>query len=62
MLAHEPIPFVSYPYEWPFGMLKDAALLQLELMQAALERDLILKDSSPLQRAVPAGPARPSST
>jgi SAM-dependent methyltransferase len=47
VLAHEPIPFVSYPYEWTFGMLKDAALLQLELVQAALERDLILKDSSP---------------
>ena len=47
VLAHEQIPFVSYPYEWTFGMLKDAALLQLELVQAALERDLILKDSSP---------------
>jgi SAM-dependent methyltransferase len=47
VLRHEPIPFVSYPYEWTFGMLKDAALLQLELMQAALARDLILKDSSP---------------
>ena len=47
VLRHELIPFVSYPYEWPFGMLKDAALLQLELLLAALEEDLILKDSSP---------------
>ena len=31
MLKHERIPFVSYPYEWPFSMLKDAALLQLDL-------------------------------
>jgi SAM-dependent methyltransferase len=46
-LRHERVPFVSYPYEWPFGMLKDAALLQLELLDAALARDLILKDSSP---------------
>ena len=26
-LRHERVPFVSYPYEWPFSMLKDAALL-----------------------------------
>jgi len=25
VLKHERIPFVSYPYEWPFSMLKDAA-------------------------------------
>ena len=46
VLKHETIPFVSYPYEWPFGMLKDAALLQLELLASALEEDMILKDSS----------------
>jgi hypothetical protein len=47
VLKHAVIPFVSYPYEWTFGMLKDAALLHLELMLAALEEDFILKDSSP---------------
>jgi hypothetical protein len=47
VLRHELIPFVSYPYEWPHSMLKDAALLQLDLLLAALEEDLILKDSSP---------------
>ena len=47
VLRHERVPFVSYPYEWPFGMLRDAALLHLELLQAALEEDLVLKDSSP---------------
>jgi hypothetical protein len=47
VLRHETVPFVTYPYEWPFGMLKDAALLQLELLRAALEEGLILKDSSP---------------
>jgi hypothetical protein len=46
MLSHARIPFISYPYEWPFGMLKDAALLHLELMQAALQEGMILKDSS----------------
>src|SRR5688500_7754539 len=30
VLEHDRIPFISYPYEWTFGMLRDAALLQLE--------------------------------
>lgn len=47
VLRHERIPFISYPYEWTFSMLKDAALLQLDLLLAALDHDLILKDSSP---------------
>jgi ribosomal protein L11 methylase PrmA len=47
VLEHERIPFVSYPYEWTFSMLKDAALLQLDLLLAALDHDLVLKDSSP---------------
>ena len=47
VLQHETIPFVSYPYEWPFGMLKDAALLQLDLLLAALEEGMTLKDASP---------------
>ena len=47
VLRHEAIPFVSYPYEWPWGMLRDAALLQLELLAAALGEGMILKDSSP---------------
>lgn len=47
VLRHERIPFVSYPYEWPFSMLRDAALLQLDLTLAALEEEMILKDSTP---------------
>jgi SAM-dependent methyltransferase len=47
VLRHERIPFISYPYEWTFSMLKDAALVQLDLMLTALEHDLILKDSTP---------------
>lgn len=46
VLKHQTIPFISYPYEWTFGMLKDAALLLLELLLAALDEDMILKDSS----------------
>jgi hypothetical protein len=47
VLRHERIPFVSYPYEWTFSMLKDAALLQLDLLLAAMGHDLVLKDSTP---------------
>jgi hypothetical protein len=47
VLRHERVPFVSYPYEWTFGMLRDAALLQLDLLERALAEGLILKDSSP---------------
>ena len=45
-LKHERVPFVSHPYEWPFTMLKDAALLQLALGREALTHDLTLKDAS----------------
>jgi len=47
VLEHERVPFVSYPYEWPFSMLRDAALLQLELLRGALAEDLTLKDATP---------------
>ena len=47
VLEHERVPFVSYPYEWTFGMLRDAALLQLELLGRALDRSLMVKDATP---------------
>lgn len=47
VLKHQRIPFISYPYEWSFGMLQDAALLQLELLLAALDEHMTLKDASP---------------
>ena len=47
VLEHARVPFISYPYEWTFGMLKDAASLQLELLRDALTADMILKDSTP---------------
>ena len=47
VLRHERVPFVSYPYEWVFGMLRDAALLQLQLAREALEEGLVLKDATP---------------
>ena len=47
VLRHERIPFLSWPFEWPFSMLKQAALLTLELMQQALDEGMILKDATP---------------
>ena len=47
VLEHDVVPFVSYPYEWTFGMLRAAALLQLELVRRSVEAGWMLKDSSP---------------
>ena len=47
ILKHQAIPFISYPYEWPFSMLQDAALLTLDLQAAALDADMTLKDATP---------------
>jgi hypothetical protein len=47
VLAHERMPLISWPYEWSFSMLRDAALLTLELMTEALADGAILKDATP---------------
>ncbi|HNC15678.1 MAG TPA: hypothetical protein PLV77_07250 [Solirubrobacterales bacterium] len=47
VLEHDRVPFVSYPYEWTFSMLQDAAKLQLELGAAAIDSGLGLKDATP---------------
>jgi ribosomal protein L11 methylase PrmA len=46
VLEHEPIAFVSHPYEWPFALLRRAALLHLEIHSRALERGITLADAS----------------
>jgi SAM-dependent methyltransferase len=46
VLLPEIIPFISYPYEWSFGQLKDAALLTLQIQELALEHGMSLKDAS----------------
>lgn len=45
-LKPEVIPFISYPYEWCFDMLKDAALLTLEAAKDAMNFGMMLKDAS----------------
>lgn len=40
------IPYISYPYEWSFSQLKDAALLTLQIQSLALAHGMTLKDAS----------------
>ncbi len=40
------LPFISYPYEWCFGQLKDAALHTLDILDLAISNDLVLKDAT----------------
>ncbi len=40
------VPFISYPYEWSFAQLKDAALLTLFIQMEALKMGQTLKDAS----------------
>ena len=46
VIEPEELEFVSYPYEWTFGELKDAALLTLEIQALALEHGFTLRDAS----------------
>lgn len=46
VLEHPRLPFVSYPYEWPFRALQAAALLHLEIQLEALDAGVMLTDAS----------------
>ena len=46
IIQPERVPFISYPYEWSFSQLKNAARATLRLQQMALEAGMSLKDSS----------------
>ncbi len=46
VLQHPRLPFVSYPYEWPFAALKAAALLHLDIHLEALSTGVTLSDAS----------------
>lgn len=61
VVEHEPVPFLTWPYEWPFSMLKDAALLQLRLLTASVGNGWTLKDATPfnIQYSLATGAPRP---
>ncbi len=46
VLKPDLVPFISYPYEWSFSQLKDAALATLSIQKEALKHGMILKDAS----------------
>ena len=46
MLCVEKLPVISYPYEWSFQQLKDAAILTLRIQHEALKHGLVLKDAT----------------
>ena len=46
VIRPEPIDYISYPYEWCFSQLKDAALLTIRIQRIALEFGMVLKDAS----------------
>ena len=46
VLRPERLPFISYPYEWSFGQLQDAAALTLQIQERALRKGFTLRDSS----------------
>lgn len=47
VLELDELGFISYPYEWPAGALRDAALLTLEVERCANEAGFTLRDASP---------------
>lgn len=46
VLRPEPLPFISYPFEWSFSQLQDAALTTLAIQKRSLDRGMSLKDST----------------
>jgi len=46
LLNHPALPVVTYPWEWCFSMLKDAALLHLEVMERLVPKGFWLRDAS----------------
>ena len=45
-LRHPRLPMISYPWEWPFSFLKDAALLHLDIMEQLVPEGFWLRDAS----------------
>lgn len=46
IIKPKPLPLISYPYEWSFSQLKDAALLTLFIQKTALNYGMSLKEAS----------------
>ena len=51
------VPVVSYPYEWSFSMLRDAALLTLDITEACFRAGFQMKDATAYNIVFDAGQA-----
>ena len=41
------LSFITYPYEWCFLQLKDAALLTIKILKSSIDHGMIIKDATP---------------
>lgn len=46
LLSHPKLPFISYPYEWTFEQLRQAALLHLDIHLESLAQNITLSDAT----------------
>jgi hypothetical protein len=46
IIRPEEIPFISFPYEWSFSMLRDTALAMLRIQELALDHGMSLRDAT----------------
>jgi ribosomal protein L11 methylase PrmA len=46
IIKPEQIPYISYPYEWSYSQLKDAALCTMQIQELAVAHGMVLKDAS----------------
>ncbi len=47
IIQPEQLPLISFPWEWSFSVLQDAALLTLETARIAMDHGMVLKDATP---------------
>ena len=46
IVEHPQIPFISYPYEWSFALLKKAALFHLDFQISLIDDGFVLSDAT----------------
>jgi hypothetical protein len=46
ILESEMVPLISYPYEWSFSQIQEAALTTLQINRIAREKGMMLKDAT----------------
>ena len=59
IIRPEEVPFISYPYEWSFSQIQDAAAVTLEIEKRALRSGMTLVDASAYNIQFHQGPPSP---